>query len=80
MSTIIDETHAIAKKILGCLAKRPTRARDVWKLTVQDSAGVGKAIRVFYWLRDKGYIQKNGIGYQDPYMITEKGCAFLNAL
>ncbi len=76
----IDETHQIAKKILVCLIKKPTRVRDIWKSAVQDSAGVGKAIRIFYWLRNKGYIQKSGDRYQDPYIITDKGRAFLNAI
>ena len=80
ISAIVDETHVIAKKILGCLVKRPMRVCDVWKLAVQDSAGVSKSIRVFYWLRDKGYIQKTGRKYRDPYVITEKGRAFFNVL
>ena len=77
---VVDETHEIAKKILSNLTRKPMRVRDVWKLAVQDSAGVEKAIRVFYWLRDKRYIQKSGERYQDPYLLTEKGRAFLNAI
>ena len=80
MSIIVDETHAVAKKILSRLAVRPLRVRDVWKLAVQDSAGVRKTMTVFYWLRDNGYIQKTLEDYCAPYELTERGCKFLDAL
>lgn len=80
MSIITDETHAVARKILSRLAIRPLRVRDVWKLVIQDSAGVSKTMTVFYWLRDNGYIQKTCGDYCSPYGLTEKGQQFLAAL
>jgi predicted methyltransferase len=73
----VDEKHLIAKKILTHLVQRPMRLRDVWKLAIQDSAGVNKSITVLYWLRDKEYIRKTGDGHHDPYEITDKGRALL---
>ena len=81
MSIITDETLAVAQKILSRLAKSgQLRVRDLWKLTVQDSAGVGKTARVLYWLRDRGYVRKCELDYCAPYEITEKGRQFLAAL
>jgi phage antirepressor YoqD-like protein len=80
LSAVVDETHAVAQKILFRLVARPMRVRDIWKLTVQDSVGVDKAVRVFYWLRDKGYIEKTGTDYCAPYKVTEKGLMFYGAI
>jgi len=49
-------------------------------LTVHDSASIAQTMTVFYWLRNKGYIQKTGCGYHDPYEITDKGRAFYDAI
>ena len=49
----VNEHNLIVKKILTHLNNRPLRLRDVWKLAIQDSSGVNKSIKVFYWLRDK---------------------------
>lgn len=80
MSVVVDETHAVAKKILSRLSFAPLRARDVWKLVIQDSAGVRKAVTVFYWLRDQGFIRKTSGDYCAPYELTEKGRHFFKAL
>ncbi len=80
MGTIVDETHAVAHKILSRLAVEPMRVRDVWKLAVKDSASVRKVVTVFYWLRDQGFIQKKHGGYCAPYELTEKGRHFHRAL
>jgi predicted methyltransferase len=80
LSTVVNETHAVAKKILSRLSVQPLRARDVWKLVVQDSTGVRKAVTVFYWLRDQGFIRKKCEGYCAPYELTEKGKHFYKAL
>ena len=80
MSAVVDETHAVAKKILARLSVGPLRVRDVWKLAVQDSSGVRKAVTVFYWLRDQGFIRKTGKDYCAPYELTEKGRHFYKAL
>ena len=73
----VNEHNFTVKKILTHLIDRPLRLRDVWKLAIQDSSGVNKSIKVFYWLRDKGYIRKTGCKHFDPYEITEKGRALL---
>ena len=73
----INEHNLTAKKILAHLNNGPLRLRDVWKLAVQDSSGVNKSIKVFYWLRNNGYIRKTGCKHVDPYEITEKGRALL---
>ena len=73
----INEHNFTVKKILTHLNNGPLRLRDVWKLAIQDSAGVNKSITVLYWLRDKEYIRKTGDGHHDPYEITDKGRALL---
>lgn len=80
MSAVVNETHAVARKILGRLSVEPLRVRDVWKLTVQDSCTVRKAVIVFYWLRDQGFIRKTCEDYCAPYELTEKGKHFFRAL
>lgn len=80
MSAVVDETHAVARKILARLNVKPLRVRDVWKLAVQDSAGVKKTVTVFYWLRDQGFIRKTCGDYCAPYELTEKGRYFYKAL
>jgi hypothetical protein len=39
-----------------------------------------KAISVFYWLRDRGFIEKVGRNYCSPFFITEKGKLFFKVL
>jgi predicted methyltransferase len=80
LSAVVDETHAVARKILARLSVEPLRVRDVWKLTVQDSCSVRKAVTVFYWLRDQGFIRKTCKDYCSPYELTEKGKHFYRAL
>ena len=80
MGTSVEEVHQIAKKILGHLLKKQLHASEVQKLTVHDSASIAQTMTVFYWLRNKGYIQKTGCGYRDPYEITDKGRAFYDAI
>ncbi|MBN1244321.1 hypothetical protein JXA31_01855 [Candidatus Bathyarchaeota archaeon] len=80
MSAVVDETHAVARKILARLSVEPLHVRDVWKLAVQDSCGVRKAVTVFYWLRDQGFIRKTCQDYCAPYELTEKGRHFYIAL
>jgi len=63
----------VAKKILARLSGQLLRVRDVWKKTVQDSAGVRQTVKVFYWLRDQGFIQKVSEDYCAPYQLTQKG-------
>jgi predicted methyltransferase len=75
-----SETLAVAKKILSRLSVEPMRVRDVWKRAVQDSAGVRQTVKVFYWLRDQGFIQKTGEDYCAPYELTEKGRQLYSAL
>jgi predicted methyltransferase len=80
LNAVVDETHAVAKKILARLSVKPLRVRDVWKLAVQGSCGVRKAVTVFYWLRDQSFIRKTCEDYCAPYELTEKGRHFLTAL
>jgi hypothetical protein len=80
LSAVVDETHAVAKKILARLSVKPLRVRDVWKLAVQDSCGVRKTLTVFYWLRDQGFIRKICRDYCAPYELTEKNRHFFKAL
>jgi predicted transcriptional regulator len=68
------------KKILSRLIVRPTRQHEACECAVKDSTSIKKAITVFYWLRDHGFIRKMGKNYFSPFEVTEKGRLFYKAL
>lgn len=80
MSTITDETHEVSKKILARLIAKPMRQHEACEYAVKDSVSLKKALTVFYWLRNRGFIQKVNKSYCSPYMVTEKGRLFYKIL
>jgi predicted transcriptional regulator len=56
------------------------RQSEACAYAVKESISIKKAIAVFYWLRDSGFIQKTSHGYCSPYEVTEKGKLFYRAL
>ncbi len=66
--------------MLWRLTAKPMRQSEVCAYAVKESTSIKKAISVFYWLRDRGFIQKTNQGYCSPYEITEKGKVFYRAL
>ena len=80
ISTITDETHAVSKKILARLIVQPTRQHEACEYAVKDSVSMKKAISVFYWLRNCGFIQKVDRKYCSPFTVTEKGKLFFEVL
>lgn len=77
---MVDRHLVVAEKILSRLERRPLRFNEAWRLAVQDCAGVEKAESVLYWLRDRGYVRKQGYDHCAPYEITEKGRQLLAVL
>lgn len=80
MSTITDETHEASKKILSRLIAKPMRQHEACERAIQDSISMKKALTVFYWLRDQGFIRKAGSNYCSPFVVTEKGQLFHKVL
>jgi predicted transcriptional regulator len=62
------------------LLMRPMRQSEVCAYAVKESLSMKQAVTVFYWLRDRGFIQKTSNGYCSPYQVTEKGQMFYGAL
>jgi len=80
LSIITDETHDVSKKILARLIAQPMRQHEVCEKVVQNSVSIKKALTVFYWLRDRGFIRKIGANYCSPFRLTEKGELFYQVL
>lgn len=80
LRTITDETHEVSKKILARLIAQPMRQHEVCEYAVKASASMKKAITVFYWLRDCGFIRKISKSYCSPFEVTEKGKLFYQVL
>jgi predicted transcriptional regulator len=56
------------------------RQYEACEYAVKDSVSIKKALTVFYWLRDKGFIRKTGKSYYSPFEATEKGKLFYKVL
>jgi hypothetical protein len=80
LSTITDETHDVSRKILSRLLAQPMRQHEVCERVVQDAVSIKKALTVFYWLRNRGFIRKIGASYCAPFRPTEKGELFYQVL
>lgn len=80
MTKTTDETHEVAKKMLSRLIAKPMRQHEACERAMLDSVSMKKAITVFYWLRDRGFIQKVGNSYCAPFEVTEKGKLFYKVL
>ena len=79
MSKTVDETHRIAGIILEHLFVKPLRWSDLEKLTTRSSPTYSKFQTVLSWLASNGFIKK-GLQHRDPYVITNRGKAFLEVL
>jgi predicted transcriptional regulator len=80
LRTKTDETHEASMRILARLIAKPMRQSEICAYAIKDSVSIKKTIAVFYWLRDRGFIQKTSKNYCSSYEVTEKGKIFYRAL
>jgi hypothetical protein len=80
LRTITDETHYVSRKILSRLLAKPLRQHEACEYAVKESVSMKRALTVFYWLRDRGFIRKMGESYCSPFEVTEKGKLFYEVL
>ena len=79
MRRLIDRMH-LAKIVLKELERQPLSRTELEKRTVQKSGTHATFEGIFRFLVQSGYLQKSGQKHRAPYVITEKGAKFLEAL
>jgi predicted transcriptional regulator len=79
MKRLIDRMH-LAKIVLNELERQPLCRTEVERRTVRKSGTHATFEGIFRFLVQGGYVQKSGQKHRDPYVITEKGAKFLEAL
>lgn len=80
LRTTTDHTHAVSKKMLSRLIVKPMRQHELCEFAVKNSVSMKRAVSVFYWLRNRGFIRKMSDNYYSCFEITEKGKLFYSAL
>lgn len=70
----------LAKTVLKELDKQPLCRTELEKRTVRKSGTHATFEGIFRYLVQGGYVQKSGQKHRAPYVITEKGAKFLEAL
>ena len=81
MSKTVDGALYVQGVILRLLAERgPLRRSVLEKEAVKASPSVPRFQLGLNWLLGKGLVAKTGAGWHDPYVIMDKGRAWLKAL
>jgi DNA-binding PadR family transcriptional regulator len=79
MKRLIDRMH-LAKIVLKELERQPLCRTELENRTVRKSGTHATFEGIFRYLVQSGYVQKSGQKHRAPYVITEKGAKFLEAL
>jgi DNA-binding PadR family transcriptional regulator len=79
MRRLIDRMH-LAKIVLKELERQPLSRTELEKRTVRKSGTHATFEGIFRFLVQSGYVQKSGQKHRAPYVLTEKGAKFLEAL
>jgi DNA-binding PadR family transcriptional regulator len=79
MRRLIDRMN-LAKIVLKELDRQPLSRTELEKRTVRKSGTHATFEGIFHYLVQSGYVQKIGQKHRAPYVITEKGAKFLEAL
>jgi DNA-binding PadR family transcriptional regulator len=79
MRRLIDRMN-LAKIVLKELERQPLSRTELEKRTVKKSGTHATFEGIFRFLVQSGYVQKSGQKHRAPYVITEKGAKFLEAL
>jgi predicted transcriptional regulator len=70
----------LAKTVLKELDRQPLCRTELEKRTVRKSGTHATFEGIFRFLVQSGYVEKSGQEHRAPYVITEKGAKFLEAL
>jgi DNA-binding PadR family transcriptional regulator len=70
----------LAKTVLKELERQPLSRTELEKRTVRKSGTHATFEGIFRFLVQSGYVQKSGQKHRAPYVITEKGAKFLEAI
>jgi predicted transcriptional regulator len=70
----------LAKIVLKELKRQPLSRTELEKRTVRKAGTHATFEGIFRFLVQNGYVQKSGQKHRAPYVITEKGAKFLEAI
>jgi len=76
----LKDRRNLAKDVLKELERQPLCRTELEKRTVRKSGTHATFEGIFRFLVQSGYVQKNEQKHRAPYMLTEKGAKFLEAL
>ena len=79
MRRLIDRM-CLAKIVLKELERQPLSRTELEKRTVRKAGTHATFEGIFRFLIQSGYLEKSGQKHRDPYVLTEKGAKFLEAL
>jgi len=79
MRRLIDRM-GLARIMLKEVERQSLSRTELEKRTVRKSGTHATFEGMFRFLVQSGYVQKSGQKHRDPYVITEKGAKFLEAL
>ena len=79
MRRLIDRIN-LAKIVLKELEKQPLSRTDLEKRTVRKAGTHATFEGIFRFLVQSGYLEKSGQKHRDPYVLTEKGAKFVEAI
>lgn len=79
MRRLTERMH-LAKTVLRELSKQPLCRTDLEKRTVRKNGTHATFEGMFRFLVQNGYVQKSEQKHRAPYVLTEKGAKFLEAI
>jgi predicted transcriptional regulator len=76
----LNDRMNLAKTVLKELSRQPLCRTELEKRTVRKNGTHATFEGIFRFLVEGGYVQKNEQKHRAPYVLTEKGAKFLEAL
>ena len=76
----LSDRMDLAKIVLNELKRQSLSRTDLENRTVRKAGTHATFEGIFRFLVQSGYVQKNGQKHRAPYVITEKGGKFLEAI
>jgi predicted transcriptional regulator len=76
----LNDRMNLAKTVLKELSRQPLCRTELEKRTVRKNGTHATFEGIFRFLVQSGYVQKNEQKHRAPYVLTEKGVKFLEAL
>lgn len=76
----LDHRIRLARTVLNEMKKYPLSRSEIERRTLRKSGTHSSFEGIFCYLVKAGYIQKNAEKQRAPYVLTEKGAKFLEAI